>query len=161
MTIRRCEKKDLEEILDIYNDAVRNTTISFDIKERAMEAQVRWFEEHGEHYPIYILEENSEVLAWLSLSRWSGRCAYKNTVELSVYVKKGHRGKGIGKKICDYSLEEAKKLEIHTIISLITEENEISINLHKKYGFETVGVLKEVGKKFDQLLNVIIMQKIL
>ena len=79
---------------------------------------------------------------------------------MSVYVKAKFRNRGIGKKLIDEILATGQKCGLHTIISRITEGNQASIHLHKMAGFHDIGVMREVGRKFDRLLDVRLMQLI-
>jgi phosphinothricin acetyltransferase len=79
---------------------------------------------------------------------------------LSVYVKSEFRNKGIGKEIIKNILAAGKKSGLHTILSRIVEGNGSSIHLHEISGFMTVGIMREVGYKFDKLQDVRIMQLI-
>ncbi len=83
-----------------------------------------------------------------------------DTAELSVYVKSEFRNRGIGKKLLAKGLAAGKKCGLHTVVSQIVEGNGASIHLHEEAGFRTVGVLHEVGYKFEKLLDVRIMQLI-
>ncbi|MCX6003822.1 MAG: GNAT family N-acetyltransferase [Chloroflexi bacterium] len=158
--IRKATPSDVTGIAEIYNEAILTTDASFDVEPKTIEEQERWFEEHGSKNPILVAEINGRVVGWASLSQWSNRCAYSNTAEISLYIKDGFRNRGIGKKLMRIILAEGEKVGLHTIITRITSGNIISVNLHKQFGFENVGVMKEVGKKFGKLLDVCIMQKI-
>lgn len=158
LQIRKATKNDLEAILDIYNEAVLNTTATFDTTPRNMEKQILWFDEHKSNHPIFVAEENNTIVGWASLSPYSDRCAYDSTAEFSVYVHAEHRGKKIGSKLLEVTTLEGSKVKIHTIISRITSDNQSSIHIHEKYGYFHVGTLKEVGQKFGKLLDVEIMQ---
>lgn len=161
MIIRKMKEEDLEEVNKIYNEEIRTSTATFNIKEWTNGDQKRWFEEHNKNYPIFVITENQKVVGWSSLSKWSDREAYKRTAELSIYLSKSARGKKLGTQLLNYIIDKAKKLPLHTLISLITSENEISIKIHEKFGFKNVGTMKEVGEKFGKLLDVVIYQKIL
>ncbi len=156
--IRDAVDKDLPEILFIYNEAIEKTVATFDTEPRSLEKQIAWFNDHGPTHPIIVAEKNGKVIGWASLSRWSDRAAYDGTVELSFYVLECHQGKGVGKALLLALLEKASNLPLHTIISRITEGNEASIQLHKQVGFEYIGVMKQVGKKFGRLLDVHMFQ---
>jgi L-amino acid N-acyltransferase len=158
LNIRDAVEKDLQEILMIYNEAIRRTVATFDTEPRSLEKQKVWFNDHGPSHPIIVAEIDRKVIGWASLSRWSDRSAYDGTVELSFYILEAHQGKGIGKALLLNILERAKKLPLHTVISRITEGNEASIHLHKNAGFEYIGVMKKVGKKFGRLLDVHMFQ---
>ncbi|MGM0509228.1 MAG: N-acetyltransferase family protein [Fusobacteriota bacterium] len=161
MNIRKMEEKDLKKVMDIYNEQIKNSTATFNIEEREMVDQKRWFEEHNDNYPVFIMEIDKKVIGWSALSKWSDREAYQNTAELSIYFEKESRGKGYGKTLMEYTLKKSRETNLHTIISLITGDNKISIKIHEKYDFKKVGVMKEVGRKFGEYLDVMIMQKMI
>lgn len=160
LNIRTASTKDLEEIKTIYNEAILNTIATFDTEEKSINDQKNWFEEHGSKNPIIVAEENGNILGWAALSKYSTRCAYSDTAEISLYVKNKYQNRGIGKKLIIGIIEEGEKTGLHVIIARITEGNKKSIYLHKLVGFEQVGIMKEVGMKFGKRLDVYLMQKI-
>jgi L-amino acid N-acyltransferase len=158
MLIRPAHMDDLPAITDIYNDAILKTTASFDLEPKTLDQQRGWFEAHGAKHPIVVAEEDGFIVGWASLSRFSDRCAYEGTVEDSVYVREDCRGKGIGRALLEAIVAEGRRVGVHTIIARIVGGNDCSIHLHEALGFFTVGVMKETGRKFDQWLDVVIMQ---
>lgn len=160
LTFRPAVDSDLSAIREIYNEAVLNGTATFDTELRSEEKQLEWFRAHREPHPVLVADENGTVVGWASLSPWSDRKAYERTVEVSVYIHHSHRGKGIGSKLLELVTLEGEKCGNHTVLSRITQGNEISIHLHEKLGYEKVGVLKECGFKFGRYLDVMIMQKV-
>lgn len=161
MLIRPATPADLPAITEIYNDAVLTTTATFDIEPRTEAEQRRWFAEHGPDYPLLVAEREGRVVGWASISRFAERPAYSITAETSVYIDAAHRGQGIGKELLGALIEAARRLGFHSLVARIAEGSEASIRLHERYGFETVGRLKEVGRKFDRLLDVHFLQLIL
>lgn len=160
MTIRRAIPGDLESITEIYNEAILTTVATFDTQPKTDEEQASWFALHGTRYPILVAEDKGRVVGWASLSMWSDRCAYADTAENSVYVKEEHRGKGIGRKLLEALMKEGEAAGLHTVIARIAGGNEVSIRLHESFGFEHIGVMREVGRKFGRLIDVYMMQKI-
>jgi len=158
LNISRATLEHLEFITNIYNDAVLTTTATFDTEPQSLEEQRLWFNEHNDKFPILVAEIDGVVVGWASLSRWSGRCAYSETAEISIYIKDVYRGKGIGTNLLQKILEEGKAAGLHTVLARIAEGSDASIRLHKKAGFEVVGIMKEVGKKFGKLLDVHMLQ---
>lgn len=156
--IRPATDSDQQAIMEIYNDAVVNTTATFDTDKRTIEKQMDWFRKHKKNHPVLIAEKDKQVIGWASLSPWSDRCAYDTTVEVSVYVHKNFRGLGIGSSLLEMITLEGKKVNNHTVISRITQGNEVSIHLHEKFGYTHIGVMREVGFKFDKFLDVHMMQ---
>lgn len=160
LKIRKAKLKDLKQITEIYNEAILKTNATFDTKKKSLKEQKKWFEDHGQKNPILVAEKNGFIVGWASLSKWSDRCAYSETAEISLYVKEKYQGKGIGKNLMEAILKEGKKAGLHAIIARITEGNNLSIHLHEKFGFEHIGVMKEVGKKFGKRLDVYLMEKL-
>jgi len=88
MNIRPATREDLPGILEIYNDAVLNTTATYDYEPRTLEHRIAWFEDHAkENYPVFVaVEEAGRVAGWSSLSQFHARVGYRFTAENSVYV---------------------------------------------------------------------------
>src|SRR4030067_329940 len=106
ITFLRASTDHLIDITDIYNQAVLTTTATFDSEPISLDEQRLWFAEHNDKFPIFIAEKSGKVIGWASLSKWSGRCAYSDTAEISIYIKDGYRGKGVGTKLMMKVLEE-------------------------------------------------------
>ncbi|WP_282936661.1 GNAT family N-acetyltransferase [Paenibacillus sp. RC67] len=161
MIIRTAAMEDVPSILNIYNEAILNTVATFDTVPRTLEQQEAWFKQHGERNPIIVAELGGAVVGWASLNPYSDRLAYARTSELSLYIHHDFRGQGIGKKLMEGVLEAGKEAGLHTVLSRIVEGNDSSIYIHRNFGFDYIGVMREVGFKFDKMLDVIVMQKML
>jgi phosphinothricin acetyltransferase len=157
--IRKAVPLDVPAITKIYNEAILTTTATFDIKPKTVASQRNWFKAHGKRNPVLVAVVDGKVVGWVSLSEYSARCAYADTVELSLYIKEEFRNQGVGKRLMTAVLAEGQKAGLHSVISRIAGGNDISIHLHKQFGFQDVGMMKEVGNKFGKLLDVYIMQK--
>src|SRR4051812_48066895 len=158
LLIRAATDADQDAILEIYNEAVLNSTATFDTEPRSHEKQFEWFHSHKENHPVIVAEENGAIAGWASLSSWSDKKAYATTVEVSVYVHVDHRGKGIGKKLLQIITLEGKKTKNHTAISRIAADNKVSMHIHEQIGYRHIGVIKEAGKKFGKFIDVYLMQ---
>jgi L-amino acid N-acyltransferase YncA len=160
LRIRKATSEDLGAITGIYNEAILQTVATFDTEPKTIEKQQTWFANHDAKHPVLVAEQDGLIVGWASLSKWSDRRGYSGTAEVSLYVEKAHRGRGIGNNLLKAIIQKGQKAGIHTVIAQIVEGNEPSINLFKHVGFKQVGVLKEVGCKFGKLLDVHVMQKI-
>jgi len=160
LNIRRATQADLDQITEIYNDAIQKTSATFDTEPKTREQQEIWFASHDNRHPLFVVDENGIIAAWASLSQWSNRCAYSNTAEISLYVMEEHRRKGIGKQLMRSILQEGKTVGLHTVIARIAGGNKISVDLCLSFGFQYIGTMKEVGRKFGNLLDVHLMQLI-
>lgn len=160
--IRPAHEADLRGIAEIYNEAILNTTATFDTEVKSLENRSQWFTERDENFPILVVEQEHKIIAYAALNKWSERKAYDVTAEISLYVHKDHRGQGIGKKLISKIVELAKENgSLNSLIARITEGNEQSIYLHKQNGFELMGVMKQAGMKFGKLHDVTLMQLML
>ena len=160
ITIRRATLQDAEAIADIYNEAIRTTTATFDTEPKTVE-RTRWLESHDERHPILVAELDGKVVGWASLTEWSDRPAYADTAESSFYVHSTHRLCGIGRRLKEAIIDDARQLGFHTLIARITAGSVESLHLNESTGYVHVGTLKQVGRKFGKLLDVHILQKML
>jgi len=151
-------KQDLNRIVEIYNWAIVNTSATFDTDSKTVQSQLGWFESHDEKHPVIVARENGRVLAWGSISPWSDRCAYSGTGEISFYVDPDFHRKGIGFNILKRLIEIGKEKNFRTLVSRIAGKSEASVHLHKKLGFSNIGTMKNVGKKFGEIIDVHLMQ---
>lgn len=158
--IRKATEHDLSAIKDIYNYAVLNTTATYDINPRDDKYFANMLSEHTSKYLLAVYEDNGDIIGYVALSQFSRRDAYDITAELSVYVKADCQNKHIGTQLMEYALSYAQtENRFLTIVSLITSDNEHSIYLHRKFGFEFGGKIKNAGFKFNRMLGVDIYYK--
>lgn len=156
MIIRKAEIKDIEALLDIYNYEVENTTATFDLNKKTIEQWTTWYENHniGNH-PLIVAEVDGVVAGYASLSTYREKEAYKSTVELSVYVATSFRRQGVATALMEEIIRLAREDETtHTVVSVITSENNESVRLHEKFGFTFSGTIHEVGMKFGRYLGI-------
>jgi len=81
-TIRPAQLSDLHTITEIYNEAIRTTTATFDKEPKTEHEQKAWFESHGPKYPLLVAESHGVVIGWACLSKWSDRCGYTGAAEI-------------------------------------------------------------------------------
>lgn len=158
--IRKATVLDLPAVKEIYNYAVLNTTATYDINPKDDKYFDDMLNEHTGKYLLAVYEDNGDMIGYIALSQFSRRDAYDITAELSVYVKADCQNKHIGTQLMEYALSYAQtENRFLTIVSLITSDNEHSIYLHKKFGFEFGGKIKNAGFKFNRMLGVDIYYK--
>ncbi len=159
ITIRDATKDDLPQMLDIYNDVILHTTAVYNYDPHTLQMRTEWFEtKQQQGFPVYVAEENEVIVGFSSIGPFRAWQAYKYTVENSVYVKSDCRGKGIGKLLLSPLIEAAKQLRLHAIVAGIDATNEVSLVLHKKFGFVEVAHFKEVGYKFNRWLDLVFLE---
>jgi phosphinothricin acetyltransferase len=159
--IRTYKIEDTQAILEIINYNILNSTALYDYNIRSYEQQKAILEEKiAKQFPVIIAELDGVVVGFGMYSEFRFREAYKFTVEHSVYVNNDFHGKGIGKILLQELIQLAKKQGLHTMIGVIDAENQ-SVDFHEKFGFKTVGIIKESGFKFDRWLHSVFVQLIL
>lgn len=155
LIIRNAKTEDLVAITEIYNDAVRHTTATFDTTEKTKQEMEQWMQRYSNlFYPLLIAEVEGEVVGYCCLNPFKEKDAYIHTVENSIYIHPNHSGKGIASKLLQEIIHRAIALEHRNMIAVITEGNESSIHLHEKFGFIHCGRLSNVGYKNNQWLSV-------
>jgi len=156
--VRPAEADDLPGIAAIYNDAILNSTATFDVEPWSEERWRDWLRRHADPYAAIVAADGQEVLGWAALSPFRSKAAYRYTSEDSVYVREDQRGNGIGRLLLARLVEVAAENGFRTVIARIAGDNPVSVRLHERLGFETVGVEREVGRKFGRWLDVVVMQ---
>lgn len=156
MNIRKAERRDLQELLDIYNYEVVHGVATLDLKPKDLDQWGVWFDAHNiENHPLLVAEMDGHIAGYASLSAYREKEAYRSTVELSVYIGSNDRRRGVATALLDAILAEARAdSRTHTVVSVITAGNEASIRLHERFGFEFCGTIKEVGVKFGEYRDI-------
>jgi phosphinothricin acetyltransferase len=158
MQIRPVAIDDAEAIRAIYNVEVLESTVTFDIVPRTLEAQQQWITEHLGGHPAIVAVEDDRVIGFASLSPFKARAAYAPTVEDSVYLDRTARGRGVGELLLREIVALGSDHGFHSVMARIVGGHDTSIALHQKCGFQEIGCEREVGRKFGRWLDVVLMQ---
>lgn len=163
-TIVQCtHAKHAQAILDIFNEAILNSTALYDYQPRTLQSMEAWFaaKEKG-NFPVLGIEDNAgTLLAFGSFGTFRAWPAYKYSVEHSVYVHKDHRSKGLGNEVMQALIAAARQHGVHAMLGGIDASNGGSIALHERLGFRHVGTLPQVGFKFGRWLDLAFYQLLL
>ena len=159
ITIRDAVEADLPGIMDIYNDAVANTTAIWNEAVVDLADRRAWFDaRRARGFPVLVALRNRQVIGYASYGDWRAFDGFRHTVEHSVYIRGEARGTGTGKRLMKALIDRAGFNGIHVMVGCIEAENAASIKLHEKLGFRTVGRFSEVGIKFGRWLDLICME---
>ena len=161
VVVRLATLDDAEAIQRIYNHEVEHTTHTFDLVPRTLEDQQTWLQDRSGALGVLVAEIDGQVVGFSSLSEYRPRAAYRTSVESSVYVNETVRGRGVGRRLLHDLIDLAKASGFHTMVARIAGGHEASIKLHEAVGFATVGTEREVGRKFGNWLDVVVMQRML
>ncbi|QFT88644.1 Putative phosphinothricin acetyltransferase YwnH [Bacillus sp. THAF10] len=159
LTIRKAEIKDLQAIVDIYNSTVESRMVTADTEPVGVEMRLNWFYDHHEKRPLWVVENNGTICAWISFQDFYGRPAYQATAEISVYLHENTRGKGLGGQLLSSIIKECPGLNIENLVAFIFAHNQPSIRLFQKYGFAQWGLLPEVAELDGTKRDLIILGK--
>jgi len=162
VSIRTATTADAEQVAAIYNHEVVHTAATFDLVPRSLDEQVEWISARTGAFAAIVAvdptDPEGEVVGFGSLSPYKERAAYRTSVEDSVYVRRDRAGQGIGAMLLTELLHRAAIGGFHAVFARINHSGEASIALHRKLGFELVGVEREVGRKFNRWHDVALMQ---
>lgn len=150
-------------VLAIYNEYIRTSASLYEYEPRTPAAIERWFAEKREKgFPV-IGAENSEgdLLGFATYGTFRVQPGYKYTVEHSLYLRPDAQGRGIGSSLLERLITEARKRDVHVMVASIDADNAASVALHRKFGFECAGTLRQTGFKFGRWLDMTFYQLIL
>jgi phosphinothricin acetyltransferase len=145
-THRLAVRGDLVQIVEIYNATIPSRRVTADTEPVSVESRVRWLEEHDPGFrPLWVVDAEGRIAAWLSYSSFYGRPAYNKTAELSVYVHDAFRKRGLGSYLLTQAILHAPALKLDTLLGFIFGHNEPSLRLFEKSGFRKWGELPHVA----------------
>lgn len=160
--IRAAESADLEMITAIHNDAVAHTTAIWNEETVDLADRERWFADRATAgTPVLVAVDDSGVLGYATYAQWRPHSGYRHTVEHSVYVRSGERGRGVGRSLLESLIEHARAAGVHVMVAAVESSNLGSIVLHKRLDFLQVGRMPQVGAKFGRWLDLTLLQLIL
>ena len=152
--IRKINVNDAQQLADIYNYYIENTIVTFEEEIVTIDEMKQRILDVSKALPWLVYEEDGKVIGYAYASKWKSRCAYKYSLETTVYLKHGESGKGIGTLLYKELIAELKKMNYHALIGGISLPNDASVALHEKLGFEKIAQFKEVGNKFNKWIDV-------
>jgi L-amino acid N-acyltransferase YncA len=159
--IRRATPTDASAICAIYNHHVLQTPVTFEVEAVTEVAMAVRMAEVQAEFPWLVAEHGGAVVGYAYASRWKTRAAFRYTVETTVYVDLGATRTGVGSRLYAQLFAELKALGLHSLIAGIALPNAGSVGFHEKFGFRKVAHFAEVGRKFDQWIDVGYWQLIL
>lgn len=161
ITFEKATLNDLVAIKKIYDYYIAETTATFHTHPISFEELREIIPFYHKKYQSFVVKADGKAAGYCYLAPFKKRQAYDRTAEVTVYLKPEYCGQGIGYKTVTFMEEVAKKKDIKVLLGAITGSNENSIRLFAKCGFEKCAHYKEVGQKFDELLDLVVYEKIL
>lgn len=156
--VRPALEADLPAIREIYNAAVATTTASWDLAPETAQTRLDWWRQRtAGGWPVLVAETTGDgagqVVGWATMGPFRPKAGYAATAEHTIYVRDGHRGLGIGRTLLGAIVDQARDRGLHALVGGLDATNAASLHFHRALGFEVVGTLPEVGRKFDRWLD--------
>ena len=153
-TVRDAVDTDVPAMAAIYDEQARTTVATFDTEPRGAAYLGEKVAHAGDSDLVLVAHRGDQLLGSAFSGPFRPRPAYDGTKEVSVYLGAGARGLGLGSLLYGALLARLDDLtEVHTQVAVIALPNDASIALHRRFGFEQVGVLREVGHKFGRYVD--------
>jgi L-amino acid N-acyltransferase YncA len=153
--VRHAKASDVDALSAIYNYYILNTVVTFEEQPiSALEMLSRITEVTDAGLPWLVAEQNQETVGFAYASKWKGRCAYRHSVEVTVYLSHSITAKGIGSALYAELFKCLKEKSIHVVLGGISLPNVASIALHEKFSMSKVAHFEEVGYKFGDWVDV-------
>ncbi|MEK4012725.1 arsinothricin resistance N-acetyltransferase ArsN1 family A [Peribacillus sp. FSL M8-0224] len=161
MIIREAMAADIDSIKEIYNQGIedRIATLETELKDQAYMEE--WFAKHIGRFKVIVADQEGEIVGWASLNPYNSRDAYKGVADLSVYISRDHRGKGIGCLLLQSIEKLAKENDFNKIVLFTFPFNQMGQGLYQKRGYREVGVFKNQGILDGEFVDVMAMEKLL
>lgn len=152
---------DLPAIVRIYNHYVEHDVVTFDLAPVTVEGRRAWMRAFDDENPCFVCEVQREVAGYAFYTPFRPRLAYGRSKEVTVYVAPERHGEGIGTALYGALIAHARARGVHALLGVLGGDNPASAALHRKFGFELVGHLKEVGFKFGAYVDTYYYEKVL
>lgn len=161
IAIRLATPADMQAVTAIYNQGIEDRIATLETDAKSEEEVTRWLTERPARYEVIVAESQARILGWAALNPYSHRCAYAGVADLSIYVERGARGKGVGEELLAALEERARACAFHKIVLFTFPFNGAGQGLYRKRGFREVGTFKEQGALEGRPVDVMAMEKIL
>jgi L-amino acid N-acyltransferase YncA len=146
-SIKDANMSDLNAIIAIYNTTIASRMVTADLEPITVEKRISWFNEHSPAFrPLWVVENQGVICAWVSFQSFYGRPAYNATAEISIYIHPDYRGRKLGKYLIQKAIDACPRLQIKTLLGFIFGHNLPSIQLFSSFGFEKWAHLPKVAE---------------
>jgi phosphinothricin acetyltransferase len=161
--IREAAGRDLPAMTEIYNHYILNSQATFDTEPFAPDQRKSWFDNYAGNssHVLLVLEDEGRVSGFAGAGPYRREAAFDRTVETSIYLAPGAIGRGFGRALYQGLFLRLEKTDLHRALAGIALPNEASVALHRKLGFEDIGVFSEYAVKWDSYWSSLWMQKML
>ena len=161
IAIRPATQADAAAICEIYNQGIADRLATLETELRTPDERRRWLAARGPRHPVIVAERGGEVVGWGSLNTFNARPAYDHVADISVYIGRAWRGKGVGRQLLDRLGALGQEIGYHKLVLAAFPFNDAGMALYRRMGFSTVGIYREQGQLDGAWVDVIVMEKLL
>ncbi len=159
MTVRPARPQDAPALLPLLNTLIRDTTVTFTNREKTADDIREDILSRGAAF--LVAEQAGQILGFASYAQFRGGPGYARSMEHSILLGEGARGKGVGRGLLTALCDHARGQGVHVMVAGVSAENAAGLAFHARMGFVETGRMAEVGFKFGRYLDLVLMQKIL
>ncbi|GGE10701.1 N-acetyltransferase [Marinithermofilum abyssi] len=160
-TIRKVQEEDWPQIQAIYNQGIEDRIATLEEQPKSLEEVKAWLQQRPSRYVVLVTIYEGEIRGWASLNPFSHRCAYTGVADLSVYVDRQWRGRGVGSRLLTALEAHARTHDFYKIVLYTFPFNELGQGLYRKHGFHEVGIFRNQGILDGRFVDVMAMEKLL
>jgi L-amino acid N-acyltransferase YncA len=161
ITVRAAAERDAEAIATIYNQGIEDRIATLETELRTPEERRAWMAARGSRHPVVVAEVDGLVIGWGSLNPYNPRAAYQHVADFSVYVERGWRGKGVGRRLLERLIDLARLIGYHKMMLAAFPFNESGMAVYERMGFVRIGICREMGLLDGKWVDTVIMEKLL
>jgi len=161
IALRPATAADAEAICLVYNQGIEDRIATLETELRTPEERRQWLAARGPRHPAYVAEAEEIIVGWSSLNVYNPRPAYQYVADFSVYVERGWRGKGVGRRLLEHLIEQARALGYHKMMLSAFPFNASGVALYERMGFSQADVFHEMGQLDGRWVDTLIMEKLL
>jgi L-amino acid N-acyltransferase YncA len=158
--LRRATATDAPAIATIYNQGIEDRLATLETELRTPGERVEWLRARGPRHPVLVAEADGVVTGWASLNRFNPRPAYDHVADFSIYIERGWRGRGVGRRLLTALVDIAQELRYHKMVLAAFPFNPAGVSLYERLGFTTVGVYREQGLLDGTWVDVLVMERV-
>lgn len=159
---RKAKIEDIPFITKIYNQGIEDRVATLETRLRDIDEMKEWLISRKDRYKVVVIEDSEAIVrGWASINVFNSRCCYSGVGDISIYVERNMRGKGLGKLLLNYLIIIAKEQDFHKLILSTFEQNEVGKRLYRSTGFREVGTYVNQGILDGKFINVTIMERLL
>jgi L-amino acid N-acyltransferase YncA len=161
IVLRPATAGDAEAICRVYNQGIEDRIATLETELRTPEERRQWLAARGPRHPVYVAEAEEIIVGWSSLNVYNPRPAYQSVADFSIYIVGGWRGKGVGRRLLEHLIEQARALGYHKMMLSAFPFNASGVALYERMGFTRAGVFHEMGQLDGRWVDTLIMEKLL